>query len=91
MKNVLRGIEDSVVYIDGVGCFSDSWSDHLKLLDEILYRLRVNGFTINPLKCEGAVQETDWLGYRLNPKGLKPWKRKLNQSYAWIDPVIEQP
>ncbi|KAL7523269.1 hypothetical protein ACHAXR_000102, partial [Thalassiosira sp. AJA248-18] len=50
MQNVLRGIEDSKVYIDDIGAFSQDWDSHVKLVDEILRRLRENGFTVNPLK-----------------------------------------
>jgi hypothetical protein len=74
IENVLSRIEDLDVYIDDVGTFSNDWSHHINLLSTIIPCCK-NGFTINPLKYEWAIEETEWLGYWLTPCGLKHWKK----------------
>ena len=78
MKNIFRHQEDTDIYIDDVGAFSASWTAHIKLLDEILRLLKDKGFTVNPLKFEWAVKETDWLGYWINPTSLKSWNKTVD-------------
>ncbi|KAL7477556.1 hypothetical protein ACHAW6_003359 [Cyclotella cf. meneghiniana] len=78
MESVLASINDADVYIDDVGDFLHTWVDHVKLLGNILCHLHENGFTINPLKCDWAMKETEWVDYWLTPQGLKPWKKKID-------------
>ncbi len=78
MENVLLGIEAADVYINDVGAFSLSWEQHIELLRTILHCLQNNGFMMNPLKCEWAIQEMNWLGYWLSSCDLKPWKKKID-------------
>ena len=78
MENILKCIDDIEIYIDDIGLFSPDWESHIKTLDEVLYRLRTNGLTVNPLKCKFAIKECEWLGYWLTPTGLKPYNKKIS-------------
>ena len=63
MEEILRDIKEASIYIDDAGVFTDTWERRIEVVGQVLKLLQENNFTINPLKCEWGVQETDWLGY----------------------------
>ena len=78
MEKTLKDISDDLeVYIDDIAVFSNTFQDHMKILDTVCRRLEEKGFSVNPLKCEWAVQETDFLGHWLTPQGVKPLRKKI--------------
>jgi Reverse transcriptase (RNA-dependent DNA polymerase) len=78
MERVLSSIMEEIeCYIDDITAFSDDWESHKTLLNKLLTNLQNAGFTINPLKCEWAVQETNFLGHWLTRTGIKPWEKKV--------------
>ena len=77
LEKTLQGIDNVKKYIDDIAIFSNNWNDHIRTLDLVFQRLQQNGFSINPKKCEWAVQETDFLGYYLTPNGIKPLSKQV--------------
>ena len=74
MDLVLRGIQFKyvMVYIDDICIFSSSFDQHLVHLREVFSRLRKANLKLHPKKCKFAVQEVNYLGHVLSPKGIKP-------------------
>ena len=74
-------------YIDDLKTQHMTWEEHLRVLEIILTRLEVNGFTVNPAKCDWGVSETDYLGYWITPTGFKPWRKKVDAILALEPPT----
>ena len=77
---MLAGL-DVDCYIDDMGLWADgTFEEHIFMISKILERLQDNDLKCNPLKCDWAVQESDFLGYWTTPEGVKPKHDKSKLS-----------
>ena len=78
MHPLFQDIPEIECFIDDIGVFTPgSFDDHLHILHQVLLRLEESGFTVNPLKCAWAVQETEYLGFLLTTSSIKSIPHKI--------------
>ena len=58
----------------------------MKPINKVLTRLREKCFVINLCKCKWAIQETDFLGHWLTPRGIKLYPKKIKAILAMQTP-----
>ena len=66
-----------VIYLDDVLIYSKSMKDHMRLLEEVLNRLKKAGLKVNPGKCKFGVGELVFLGHTINKEGISTNKLKV--------------
>lgn len=78
MNIVLQGKEDfSIAYLDDILIFSETAEKHLEHIQEVFDRLRKHGLKLKLKKCSFFQEQTEYLGFIINEKGVKPDPKKV--------------
>jgi hypothetical protein len=77
MEQVLRGLQNILIYIDNMLIHTDTHEKHLEALEQVLMRLHQHHLKINLDKCLFGNREVSYLGFTLTPDGIKPGEAKL--------------
>ena len=86
MDFTLPNINSAHTFLDYIIIITKgSLINHEKELDKVLARLDKENLAISLDKCEFAVTETTWLGYKINPDGIIPTKQKT-KTIIKMDP-----
>ena len=86
MDEVFRVIDSVVVYIDDILIFSKTPEEHEEHLRIVLERLRKYGLIINVNKCVFGASEIQFLGQKINSKGVSPLQQKVEAVSKFSDP-----
>ncbi len=76
----------SLVYLDDILIYSDSFEQHLQHLNQVLAILNKHKFQLNPRKCEVMRTTIDYLGHTINITGIKPLQDRIEAILAIPQP-----
>jgi len=75
LKPVLR--KHTLVYIDDILIYSNSFEEHLKHTEEVFQILLRNGLRLKPGKCSMVKAEILFLGHIIDANGIRPDPKKV--------------
>merc|ERR1712212_133356 len=78
MTHILGDVPGLFCYLDDVLVYSKSQEEHMHTLQTLLYKLHEAGLAISLDKCIFGVDNLEFLGYRVDNKGITPLPKKLS-------------
>ncbi|XP_069986294.1 uncharacterized protein [Penaeus vannamei] len=84
-KIALSG-KHTIAYLDDIDVHSATFEEHIKHFNETLQLLDKAGFKLNLEKCDFAVRNFRFLGYRVTPKGFLPDPEKVKSIEEMLPP-----
>ncbi|CAF1299994.1 unnamed protein product [Didymodactylos carnosus] len=78
MINTLKSCRSfCLVYLDDIIVFSNSFEQHLDHLKQVFAALEDKNITLNPPKCEIAVQKINYLGHTITETTVTPMNDRI--------------
>lgn len=65
MRLLLHDVEGVDTYIDDICIHTETWEEHIKILDEVLSRIQNANLTVRPSKCKLGFDQVDFLGHQI--------------------------
>ena len=86
MRNLLQGMENIDNFIDDVLIYSQSFTEHVSVLHELLTRLRSANLTAKPSKCSVGYKQIECLGHIVGNESISPNPDKVEVIQTAIRP-----
>ena len=91
MDGVVRGLESFCrVYMDDLVIYSNSWTEHMTHVRQVLGALKNAGLTANPNKCEWGGRELQFLGDVIGSGEMAIPKARIQSLREYVKPVTKR-
>ena len=77
MNDILRGIPNCQAYLDDVVVYSDTWGEHMMLLEDLFKRLNDANLTVNLVKSEFGQATVKYLGFEVGSGKVRTLEEKV--------------
>ena len=78
MESLLQNLPHIVVYLDDILITGENNEEHLRVLAEVLNRMKQSGLRLNRTKCEFMSASVTYLGHCIDAQGLHPTSDKID-------------
>lgn len=88
MNEVLGDLVDTIciVYLDDILVYSDTEEEHTQHVHRVLERLQQYDLFANLAKCEFDVNRVNFLGYIVDPEGIRMEPKRVEAIRSWPTP-----
>ena len=74
---ILKGLDNTINFVDDLLCMSEDFDQHLDNLDELFTRFEKHGLTLNLEKSQFLRSKVTFLGHILTTEGIRPDPEKI--------------
>ena len=90
-----KAIDNTLINLSNTFCFLDdiliasrgTKEEHMALVNACLKRINEENLAISLKKCKIAVNEIEWLGYKIDSSGYKPLESKVRSIIELPEPT----
>lgn len=77
MNKVFRDHKNVLVYLDDIIIFSDTWSQHVENIENVLETLHISGLSAKAGKCKFGYHESEVFGFIVGNDEMKPDPKRV--------------
>ncbi|XP_062420777.1 uncharacterized protein LOC134132778 isoform X2 [Pungitius pungitius] len=78
VNTVLAGVTNCNAYLDDVIVYTETWEEHLRILEQVFRRLAQANLTLNLSKCEFGKATVTYLGRQVGQGQVRPVEAKIS-------------